>query len=256
MSNQYGLKEVLNLQFMDYATQAPQFFVDYAESTEIDNTGARIDVVGGQGAYRLMSFDHSKVSTLKLKLPLVDITLMSQLMGDTVAIGAQNVMHREVQTVGVGNTLTLSQTPLAGTTPAVFYLQGQRDNGEALTKAASAPTSGEFSVTGSTMTFNTSDLGKQVVIWYQFATPATTTKFSMKANKFINAMKIVGDGIAKDQVTGTDKGTKITIYNAKFKPNFNWAMSSTAVTTLDLELDMYAVPQGSDLVYYDAVFLT
>jgi hypothetical protein len=255
MSNQYGIKEVLNLSFYDYATNNPLLYVDYAETTEIDNTGTRIDISGGQGNYRLLSFDHSKISTLKLKLPLVDTTLMAMLMGDTVATGAQNVFQREVVTVSAG-TATLSQTPLTGTTPSVFYLNGARDNGTSLTKVASAPTAGQYSISGTTITVNTGDNGKQLVVWYQYATPTTTTKFSMKANKFATPMKVVGDGIVRDQVTGTDKAAKITIYNAKFKPNFNWAMSSTAATSLDMELDMYAVPQGSDLVYYDVVFLT
>jgi hypothetical protein len=192
---------------------------------------------------------------MKLSLPLVDINLMASLMGDTVATGAQNVLKREVLTVASG-TATLSSAPVAGTTTSVFYLDGTRDNGTPLTVTASAPTAGQYSISGTTITVDTADNGKQIVVWYTYATPNTATKFSMKANKFVKPMKLVGEGIARDQVTGTDKACAFTIYNAKFKPNFNFALSSTNATKLDMELDMYAVTQGSDYVYYDVVFLT
>lgn len=255
MSNQIGIKEVLNLQIMDFATGDPLTYIDYATTSEIDNTGTRIDISGGQGNYRLLSFDHSKISTMKLDLPLVDMEFLATMMGDTVATGAQNLFQRDVLTVSAG-AATLTQTPVAGTNISVFYLQGTRDNGTALTSTASSPTAGQYSITGKDLTFNTGDNGKQVVVWYQYASPTTTTKFSMKANKFVKPIKIVGNGIVRDQVDGTDKAAVITIYNARIQPNFNLAMSATAATTLQLVLDMYAVPQNGDLVYYDVVFLT
>jgi hypothetical protein len=255
MSNQIAIKEVLNLQILDYATGAPITYVDYASTSEIDNTGTRIDISGGQGNYRLVSFDHSKVSSMKLDLPLVDMNFLAAMMGDTVATGAQNLYQREVVTITAGSA-TLSQTPLTGTTPSLFFLQGTRDNGTALTSNATPSTSGQYNISGKNITFATADNGKQVVVWYQYASPTTTTKFSMKANKFVKPVKIIGNGIVRDQVDGTDKASVITIYNARFQQNFNLAMSSTNATTLQLVLDMYAVPQGNDLVYYDIVFLT
>lgn len=255
MSNQYGIKEVLNLQCFDLATGNPLYYIDYAETSEIDNKAQRLDGFGGQGAYKLISFDYQKLSSMKLKLPLVDTNLLASLMGDTVSTAIQNVFQREVVTV-VAGVATLSQTPLAGVVPTAFYLSGSRDNGLPLAKVASAPTAAQFSITGSAMTFNIADNGKQVVVWYQYATPSTTTKFSMKANKFVTPMKLVGTGIVRDQITGQDKTSIITIYNARFKQDFNLTMAMSAMTSLDLELDMYATLQGNDQVYYDFVILT
>lgn len=255
MSMQYGIKEVLNLQVLDLASGNPLTYIDYAETTEIDNTATRIDLSGGQGNYRLLSFDHSKISTMKMSLPLVDLNFLAAMMGDTVGTGAQNLFQREVVTVAAGSA-TLTQTPLSGASISAFYLQGSRDNGTPLTKASSAPTAGQFSITGKIMTFDAGDNGKQVVVWYQYASPDTATKFSMKANKFVKPIKIIGNGIVRDQADGTDKAAVITIYNARFQQNFNLAMSSANATKLDLTLDMYAVNQGTDLVYYDVVFLT
>lgn len=255
MSNQIAIKEVLNMQILDFATGEPLNYIDFASTTEIDNTGTRIDVSGGQGNYRLVSFDHSKVSTMKIDLPLVDMNFLAAMMGDTVSTGAQNLFKREVVTVTAG-AASLSQTPVTGTTPSLFYLQGYRDNGTPLTSNATPSASGQYNISGKNITFDATDNGKQVVVWYQYASPDTATKFSMKANKFVKPVKIIGEGIVRDQVDGTDKASVITIYNARFQPSFNLAMSSTTATTLQLTLDMYAVPQNGDLVYYDIVFLT
>lgn len=255
MSNQYGIKEVLNLSFQDLSTGDPLLYIDYAESTEIDNAATRIDLTGGQGNYRLLSFDHTKLATMKLKVPLVDTTLLSMLMGDSVATGAQNVIKREILTVSSG-TATLSSTPVAGTTTSVFYLQGSRDNGTPLTVAASTPTTGQYSISGAVLTLNSSDNGKEIVVWYTYATPSTTTSFNMKANKFVTAMTVTGYGLARDQVSGVDKAAVFQIYNARFKPNFNLTMSSTAATSLDMEMDMYTKNINGDQVYYTVNFLT
>lgn len=49
MSLQYGIKEVMNLNFYDYATLAPLAYADYAEATTNDVAASRIMVEGGQG---------------------------------------------------------------------------------------------------------------------------------------------------------------------------------------------------------------
>lgn len=254
MSMQYGIKEVLNCQVFDLATGTPLTYIDYAETTEIDNTATRIDLNGGQGNYRLLSFDHTKLSTMKMSLPLVDLNFLAAMMGDTVGTGAQNLYKREVVTITAG-AASLSETPLNGTVPSLFFLDGTRDNGTALTSNSTPTTTGQYNISGKNITFATVDNGKQVVVWYQYASPSTTTKFSMKANKFVKPVKIVGEGIFRDQADGSDKAAVITIYNARFQQNFNLAMSSTNASKLDLTLDMYAVNQGSDLVYYDVALL-
>ncbi len=256
MSLQYGIKEVMDLQLLDYTTGAPLLFIDYATATTNAVASERIFINGGQGAARLLAFDHSKTSELRLDIPLVDLNLLAALGGDTLTTGsAQNVYKREVVTITAG-AATLSQTPLAGTTPSVYFLNGTRDNGQALTKVASAPAVNQYSITGANMTFNTSDNGKQAVVWYQHATPTTVSKFSIKTTKFAKAMKIAGVGIARDQVTEADVATNITFYKARPQGNFEITMSSTDATTLSITFDLFAEKVGGDYVYADYVFMT
>jgi len=256
MSLQYGIKEVMDLQALDYTTGNPLFFIDYATATTNAVASERTFITGGQGNGRLLAFDHTKTSELRLEIPLVDLNLLAALGGDSLVTGqAQNVYKREVLTV-TGGSATLSQTPLAGTNPSVYFLNGTRDNGTALTKTASAPTAGQYSISGTTLTFNTADNNKQVVVWYQHATPSTVTKFSVKATKFAKAMRLIGVGIARDQVTEADVATNITFYKARPQGNFEITMSSADATTLSITFDLFAEKVGGDFVYADYVFMT
>lgn len=256
MSNQYGIKEVLNLQALDLNTNEPLFYIDYAKNTNTQNAGERLFVNGGQGNYRLMAFDHTKTSTLQLTLPLVDTALLALLTGDTISTGAQQVFHREVLEVGAAGAATLSKTPVSGTV-AVFPLVGERDNGTALTSSGSAPASGQYQLSGTSLTLNATEFpsGSSVVVWYQYTTPTTAQKISMKANKFTQAVKLVGDGIWMDQVTETAVATKVTYHKAKAQPNFTVSMAADAATSLELTFDLFAVKQGDDYSYYDTVLL-
>lgn len=248
MSNQIALNNVINLQFMDFATDSPLFYVDYAQTTEIDNGGTRVEVRGGQGNYLLTTFDHTKTAGMKLNVPLADLNLLAQLSGDTLQSGTQNVFMREVWTVDAANTITLSQTPV-GTSLTLYPLVNQRDLG---TKIASS----NYTVSTKTVTFTTgANPGDKIVAWYQYATPTGSVTYTMKANKFTQAMHIVGFGVGIDQVTETQRTVQIEIFKAKFKPTFNFQLTSTNASVINLELDMLAVPQGNDLAYYSMKFV-
>lgn len=256
MSLQYGIKEVLNCQFMDFTTGAPTFYVDYATASTNEVAGDRLFLTAGQGNYRLMAFDHSKTSTLKLSVPLVDLNMLALLTGDSLTTAAQTIFYREILTITAG-AATLSQTPAGTTIPSIYFLTGSRDNGAALTKVASAPAAGQFAITGTALTFNATDNGKQVAVWYQYTTPSSTQKISLKANKFTKPVKIVGQGLAIDQVTEASVATNILFYKAKVQPNFTLTMSSTDYTKLELTFDLFAVQQSNgDYAYADYVFLT
>lgn len=254
MSKQLGIKEVLDMSFQNFTTGDPLYYVNYAMSSEIDNAATRIFLNGGRGNGRLLSFDHTKTATMKLDLPLVDISLIASLSGESVVTGAKEILNREVLTVTAG-AAALAATPVVGASIYVYYLDGQRDNGTALTPIGSTPASGQYSITSGNLTFSTTDNGKQVVVWYQYNTPNTAVSFTNKVNKFAIPMKATGSGIATDQVTGADRACTFTIYNCKFQPNYNFTLNATAATQLQLMLDMFAVTQGNDLVYYDVVFL-
>ena len=256
--SQYGIKEVLNLSLVDYATQMPVLYSDYATITTNALTMQRLDLRGGQGAFKIMSFDYQRDSTMTIELPLVDPKMIAILGGDPAVVGAQNVFKREVLTVNAG-AVNLSAAPVNNTL-TVFNLLGLRDNGTQLTVGTPASTPNTYSIAGTTVTLNSTSNpnGSQVVCWYQYASPATTTKVSIKANKFPQAVTIFGDGLWRDTLDETDKIVKVKAYKARPKGNFTFTMDSTKATSLSMEFDLFGVtdPTTGNINYIDYTILT
>lgn len=249
MGLQFGIKEVYNLNIVDFATNKPFIYVDYAEATTNENTAERTSLKGGQGYYKLMDFDHSKESTLKLTVPLVDIKLLAMLAGDDLVEGATSVFKREELTVadnGGEMKITLSETPIDKTV-VVHKLEGLRDYGKEVTVS---------NVTGNKVELTGVADGEKVVVFYQYSSPATAKKFSIKANKFPKTVKIFGDGLWRDQETGMDKAVKMMIHKAKPQANFTLTTSGSDVTTLEITFDLYPIKDADgDISYIDYVVL-
>ncbi|OAO82581.1 hypothetical protein [Anoxybacillus flavithermus] len=252
MGLQFGIKEVYNLNIVDFATNKPFIYVDYAEATTNENTAERTSLKGGQGYYKLMDFDHSKESTLKLTVPLVDIKLLAMLAGDDLVEGATSVFKREELTVTYledNMGIILSETPIDEDTDTVVVhkLEGLRDYGKEVTVS---------NVEGKNVELTGVDDGEKVVVFYQYSSPATAKKFSIKANKFPKTVKIFGDGLWRDQETGMDKAVKMMIHKAKPQANFTLTTSGSDVTTLEITFDLYPIKDADgDMSYIDYVVL-
>jgi hypothetical protein len=202
-------------------------------------------------------YDYGKESTIQVKASLVDTAFLAYLSGDTLATGtAQNLFQREVVTVS-GGTATLSQTPATGTTPYVANLVGTRDFGTQINVVTSAPSANQCSITGKNITFGTGITdGTQVVVFYQYASPSTTTSWSMTANHQVKPISIYGDGIVFDQVSGTFIGTKIRIYQARPVQSFKITLDMKNVTQLDITMDLIPQNVNGNLKLWDFNILT
>jgi hypothetical protein len=255
MGLQFGIKEVCNLSFVDYATKKPILYADYAEVSSNETSGENTELRGGQGNGLITTWSHTKKSDFKVTLPVVDLKMLALLAGDDLATGAANVFQREVLTVAAGK-VTLAQTPIDGSL-FVNALVGVRDIGTEYTKAASAPTGQQFSITAKDITFNATENGKQVVVFYQFASQPTTQTLSIKSNKFPQAVSIYGDGIWKDLETETDKAVKVIAFKAKPQSNFTITMSATDPTKLEITFDLFGEKDNvtGDTKYIDYVLL-
>jgi hypothetical protein len=250
MGLQFGIKEVYNVTLYDFATNKPFLYADYAEASSNEVTSERTPLRGGQGAYKLLDFDSQKDSTLQLTLPLVDLKMLALLAGEDLVEGAADVFKREVLTVTgdatAGYKVTLSETPLSGSV-SIFHLEGLRDNGTEVT--VGTVTGKDVSVTGAVN-------GDEVVAFYQYSSPTTAKKISIKANKFPKAVKIYGDGLWRDQETETDKVVKMTVFKAKPQANFTLTTSSSDATSLEITFDMYVQEASNgDKKYIDYVVL-
>jgi hypothetical protein len=249
MGLQYGIKEVLDTNILDFKTKKPLAFIDYATASTNENTGERLDLTGGRGNAKQMSFDHSKASTFQLTVPLVDLNLLSILTGDDVQTGVGEIFKREVLTVtneAEVLSVTLSKVPVG--TVSIFKLEGLRDAGAEVT----------HTVTGQKATITTGALeGDEVIAFYQYAAPATSKKISVKTTKFPKAVEIFGLGLARNQEDEQDYPCHVHVFKARPQNNFTFTMSGTEATNLELTFDLYEVKDANgEGQYIDYIFET
>ena len=253
-SKQLGIKEVLNLDIRDFSTNASKFYADYASNTSIEATAERLDLRGGQGNYKLLSFDHTKDMMMRCELPLVDLEFLSYLTGKALATGATTVPKREVLTAS-SQTITLAATPTSEL--KIYLLTNDRDNGTEQVAGTPGSNENEYSITGAVVTLNstTAPDGTEFVVTYKYTTISTDTRtMTFTADKFPGYVKINGYGIVTDQVDGNDYAVVFECLKAKPKNNWTLTMSSTEATILNIEFDLYTVDQsdgsgGTDKVY-------
>jgi hypothetical protein len=125
--------------------------------------------------------------------------LHAALIGQTVASTTNQTMWAlgvDYTIDAAAGTITLAQTPAAGTVPIVKGIDGTT-----YTKVASGPTTGQFSITGAVLTFATGDKGKPVKVSYQ-RTAATGNEFGLPVTSTLPALNVVIDGQAQN-VDGT-----------------------------------------------------
>ena len=255
-SNQIAIKEVLNVSIFNYATGAPIFYADYASNTSVETSSERLDLTGGQGNYKLVSFDHTKNAMMKCELPLVDLEFIALLTGKPINIGAVNVPQRDVLTANGSNEITLTQTPVAGTLK-VYAKSNARDNGTEQTVGTPGSNVNEYSIVGTTITLNATSgaEGTEFFCTYEYSAPSTTKTMTFTADKFAQYVRIVGEGIVTDQVTGEEFITKFDFKKGKPQGSFTLSMSSQNATVLDITFDLYSVDisdgsGGIDKVYF------
>jgi len=244
MSKQFGFKEVMNFVMYDFTTGDVILRCDYATDTSIETTAERIQVRGGQGNYKLLSFDHTKDNVMKGELALLDLNAIAHLTGKSLYTGAVSVAKFEDLTVSAGNQITLAATPTANL--RLYIKSGSRDNGtEQILGNASTPN--QYSITGNLVTLNSSTCasGSGILAYYDYSSSATSRTITFTADKFPSYVRITGDSFGTDAVTGEVNYMKIDIKKAKVKNNWSLTLKSTEVSKLSFEADIFNVDMPS-----------
>lgn len=247
MSYQIGIKEPLNVSISRFDTGAPLCYVDYASDGSIATTAERLDLRGGQGNYKLLSFDHTKDCTFTLEMPLVDLSFLSMLTGKELDIGAFNVPKRQVLLAGAGNTITIASTPVSGSL-RMWLLDGDRDFGAEQIAGTPASAVSTYSIAGRVITLNatTAPENTKIAVEYLYTSAATTRTVHFTADKFPVYVSIDGWGRATDQVTGVERDTVFIIKKGKPKNDFTITQKATEATMLTMVFDLYTVDEDVD----------
>ena len=256
MSNVFGMKEVLDFTVEKYSSTATRgdllFKADYATETTLSTKATRLDVRGGQGNYKLMSFDHSKECTYKATLPLIDIKALATKLGRTITTGASKAPITETLVASASNTITLTKAPLASTLK-IYLLNGERDFGVEQTVGTPATEPNTYSIAESVVTLNTTTApaGTKFIASYSYTTGVTSDNIKLTANDFPFYIRITGRGFGTDKETGLQVPMTFDIKKAKVTCDFDFTMTEDKATELAFECDCYTVldDDGKSQVY-------
>lgn len=269
-NSQFGIKEVMDLTVCEYSVDPqlakPFAVIDYAQVTGLEHASERIFIHGGRGNKKLLGFDHTKTTTLKLTLPLVDFKLLSKISGDDIQNKIAKMFKSETKMVldgGASNYITLEKEPLDNTL-FVNILSGYReleDNLEVIERDNKNPDEGQCSIVienGEIRLYLNKDTcprGSEVRVHYTHESLAQTQKIIFSADKFPKFITLKGDTLFRNQVTTVDEVYNFIGYKGQFQTNFTLNMSATDPTVLELTVDLYAHKdkETQEELYYEFV---
>lgn len=253
MSRQFSIKEVLNLDFFDFTTGDPIFRADYIQNSSIKTSAERLDIRGGQGNYKLLSFDHTKTSEMMFESAVIDTIFLGKLAGKDTSIGAVNVPTRDLLTSsGATPTITLAATPVAGTLQ-IWKITDDRDISTEQVEGTPASQTDQFSISGAVVTLNATSgvAGTKFACYYDYTTAATTETITVTANAFPAYMKAVGKGLMTDLVSGATVPVVFELVKIKPKNDFELTMKSDSATQLNMTFDLFSIDDAAgDKVYF------
>lgn len=250
---QYGIKEVMNMVVCEYnpipEMAKPIVVLDYCQVTDVQNQAERLDINGGRGNKKLLSFDHSKVASLPITIPLVDMKMVSLLSGDDMEEKIQKIFKKETLTVfekSGNNYVELKNVPLDGTI-FVNKLEGYRDFGKALKKASGgSPQTGEYvcdkaeDITKIKVDATDCPIGTELIVCYTHQTKNAVQSMAFNPEKFAKPITLKGDSLFRNQYTEEDEVYNFIAYKGKFQMNYTLSMNATSATVLETTLDLYA----------------
>lgn len=190
--------------------------------------------------------------SFKTEFEVFDLAWLSLLFGTSFATGVVSVAKREELTV-VSGTATMTGTAKSNSL-VVFKL----DTGDNLTHLAEqiagnpATTENRYSISSKTLTFNTTTFANntsKVVLYYLEDSANTAQSFSVTINNWPGNYKLFGDTTVKD-ANGTEHLTQFVLPNCKPKSNVTINFSSTEVTKLAIEWDIFPDSATGDMMKF------
>lgn len=233
--SKFGIKEVLNVVFIDKQTNKPALYFDTLKVSNIENSSESTQAQGGQGNSTLITWSYGRSATMSITDALLSMTSLAALAGSTVSTEAQKIYKREVFT-DVTGTIELSEEP----TGSVYVVK--MEDGEMGDEVAGV------TVSSKTATLSPALTGEAVAVYYEYelaADKSQTVEFS--GSKFPNAYKVIGFGVVRNQ-DGIDEKVQLLIPTAQLKTDTTITLDAENVSTFDFNLDITA--SGEDKTLY------
>ena len=231
MTDRFANREVCDMIIYDFRTQKPILRCDYANTNSTELTGEVVYAYGGQGHPKRVAFNGEKGGTFTFETQIQSFALYSIMSGADIATTA-NVVKREVITAAAAGSITLSDTPIAGTVNVFAAADdcGTEIVGTVSEKVFTATTAGDIAS------------GTDYVAYYQTAVSEGVKALQIKSTVFPKAIRVVADTYEK---TEADEilPYQMIVYKAQPQTNITLSNSNTGdpvtlTVTCDLMADM------------------
>ena len=210
MSNQnMSNREVCDLIFVDYATKKPFLNLDFANVTTTELTGESVFACGGKGHPKRVQFAGERGGTITIETQIQTVKLWQLITGGELGKSAKFVTRAEA-VVSADGTVTLADTPVAGTT--VVYAGGD-DCGT------------ELACTVADKVITLTDVpaqGSSVIVYYMKEVTEGVQKISIKSTSFPKNFTVYGDTVMKTEDDGV---LPYRLVAAKCAPQSNMSLS-------------------------------
>ena len=228
----FANRDVCDISILDYVTQKPIMYIDYANATSTELTGESVYAYGGHGHVKRVTFTGERAGTLTLETQVQTFELYQLITGGTLSDTAK-VVKREVLTAG-SDGLTLSATPVDDT---VNVYAATDDCGVAL----------EASVAGTKVTGDGITNGKEYIVYY-IEEKSNVKSVSIGAQSFPKNVTIHGETYMTTEA-GETIPYKMIAWKAMAQSNAQFGFSNTGdPQTLTITFDLMADTKNDDKI--------
>lgn len=240
-NNTFASRDVCDLTFLDYATQKPVLYMDYANTTTVGLTGETVFAYGGHGHPKRVGFNGDRGGTISFESQIATMELYALVTGGVLKNAAKFLKREEIAAGSDG--LSLKETPVEGSV-TVYPLEKDCD---ASSEVKNVQVSG-LKVTSTSGITN----GSKYAVYYMVNKESGVKSFKVQSTSFPKEVTIHGFTNMRME-DGSDHDFRMVCYKALPQPTFdlNFANSgdpSTYTITFDLEAD-----GNKDLIEYIAL---
>lgn len=230
---QYGIKEVADVQFEDLSTGQVVLYLDTLKVSTIETTAEQTEAKGGKGNPPLIIWDFNKEINVSLQDALftqASLALMNSVtVQSTVAVDV-----RKVEELTAASTTNLTKVPSS----SVRYINLTKGERGIINSTGSAIAIGSL---GS----NASE-GDRIKFFYDVSASAGQNyTVTINANSFPGTYKVIGDTFIRNR-DGEDIGYQFVIARAKIASESTITMEAEGdPTVFDMNLRVLRADDGS-----------
>lgn len=203
-------REVCDLIFVDYSTKKPFLNLDFANVSTTELTGESVFAYGGKGHPKRVQFSGERGGTMTIETQIQTVKLWQLITGGELSKSAKFVTRVEGVVNAGGNTITLADVPVAGTTVVYAY---DDDCGTELGCTVEDKTV--------TLTAPLTESAK-VIVYYMKEVAEGVQRINIKSTSFPKNFIVYGDTVMK---TEDDEVLPYKLTAYKVAPQSNMSLS-------------------------------